>query len=336
MIKVAVDRDIPFLEERLHGKVELISLPDSEITPEAVKDADALLVRTRTRCGAPLLAGSRVRFVATATAGEDHIDRRWCEANGIEVVVSSGCNAPGVAQYALSALLRTGFRPGVHTLGVVGKGNVGSIVAAWARQLGISVIVSDPPRAGRGLADEDYLPLDRLLAASDAVTFHVPLLCEGPFPTLKMLSGRNAGLLKPHTVVINAARGGVIDEKAVLDRIGDAGRLIVDTWENEPLISLETLEKAFIATPHIAGYSLEGKQRATRIILEGLSRRFGLDIDLNGLAPRFVDDGAMTLSRLLDSFDPFPEMRRLKDALTASPRAFDTVRNTYRYRPEPL
>ena len=331
MIKVVIDKAIPFLEERLSGKVELTAVSSSEITKELVGDADALIVRTRTRCDASLLEGSGVRFVASATAGDDHIDREWCETAGIEVCVASGCNAPGVAQYTLASLLRSRFDPTTDTLGIVGKGNVGSIVASWARQLGISVVVSDPLRAQTGFADEDYLSLEEVLQRSRAVTFHVPLTSEGNYPTLRMLDSGNVGLLRPDAVVINAARGGVIDEKAVLSRLRQSGQLVVDTWENEPEISLGTLPEAFVATPHIAGYSLEGKQRGTSMVIEGLNRRFGLDIDTKGLAGRFDDKGDITASKILYSYDPFEDTKLLK----ANPEGFENLRNHYNYRREP-
>lgn len=331
MIKIVVDGAIPFLRERLEGKVELISLPSSEINADAVREVDALIVRTRTKINASLLAGSKVRFVATATAGADHIDTDWCEANGITVFTASGCNAPGVAQYVLASLLRSDFNPETGVLGIVGKGNVGSIVVSWARQLGISAVVSDPLRARKGLKDENYLPLEDLMKKSDAVTFHVPLTFKNDFPTYRMLNSENLSLLKRDAVVINASRGGVIEENAVLDRLRGNGQLVVDTWENEPKISLETLSEAFVATPHIAGYSLEGKQRATSMVIEGLNKYFDLNIEAGGLAGRFENQAGITRDKILDSYNPLEDTNLLKE----NPSAFEYIRNNYNYRREP-
>lgn len=331
MVRIVADKAIPFLEDRLPDNAEVLLLPSGEITPATVKDADALLVRTRTKCDAGLLAVSKVRLIATATAGTDHIDIPWCETNGIMVESAAGCNAPGVAQYTLSSLLRSGFDPSSETLGVVGIGNVGGIVTDWARRIGIRTVVSDPFRKLAGLKDERYLPLDELLKESDAVTFHVPLTTTGPFPTFQMLKEENIGIFNPNGIIINASRGGVISEKAVLSHLSPIGNVIVDTWEGEPQISLETLSRAVIATPHIAGYSLEGKQRATRMVLEALRRYLDLDVNVEGLAPVYEPSMSITREKILDSYNPLIDTMALKKA----PDSFEALRNHYNYRREP-
>lgn len=330
MIKVIADSAIPYLEGRLEKKVDLEILDPSEITKENIKNADALLVRTRTKCNADLLEGTNVRFVATATAGADHIDAKWCEKNGIFHSNAPGCNAPGVAQYVMASLLRSRFDTRNGTLGVVGKGNIGSIVTTWARNMGIEVVVCDPPRANAGHRDEDYLSLEELLRRSTAVTFHVQLKKEGDYPTFGMLNEKNISLLPHEAILINASRGGVIEEKAAISHLGANGQLIIDTWKGEPRIDKELLKKAFIATPHIAGYSLEGKQRATRMVLEQLNKFFGLDIDTSGLAPAYQVSEKIAPEAILDSYNPFSDMETLK----SSPDDFEWLRDHYNCRPE--
>ncbi|MDE6338115.1 MAG: 4-phosphoerythronate dehydrogenase, partial [Muribaculaceae bacterium] len=187
-MKFIVDNKIPFIKGRLEPLGEVVYADPFAFTPQLVKDADALIIRTRTHCDEALLDGSSVKLVATATIGTDQIDIPWCEANGITVENAAGCNAPGVAQYVWSSLLRNGFDPSRHTLGVVGKGNIGSIVADWGCRLGANVIVCDPPRQKAGHKDEDYLPLEEVLAKADAVTLHTPLTKEGDDSTYHLIS----------------------------------------------------------------------------------------------------------------------------------------------------
>ena len=195
-MKIIADKNIPFLTGRLPAS-ELIQLPAAGIDADAVRDADAIIVRTRTRCDSSLLCGSKVRMIATATIGTDHIDLAWCRANGIKVCNAPGCNAPGVALYVWSTILRNGFNPASDTLGVVGCGNVGSIVSEWGERLGARVIVCDPPRKEAGLTDREYLPMGDVLAQSDAVTLHTPLTHDGPHPTFHLINKESIRYLKP-------------------------------------------------------------------------------------------------------------------------------------------
>lgn len=346
-MKIVIDNAIPELETRLSSLkdsnqtacLEIVSLPGVKIDREVVRDADILATRTRTRCNASLLEGSSVRLVATATAGTDHIDIPWCESNGITVASAAGSNAPGVAQYILSALLRAGFNPATQTLGVVGKGHVGAIVTHSIRLLGGKVIISDPPRSKSGFSDEDYLELENVLEKCDAVTFHVPLTMTGEDNTFHLLNHTNAGLLRPGTIVANAARGGVVNEKTLLTLIEEKNvTAIVDTWENEPVINRELLEKAYIATPHIAGYSAEGKQRATHAVLTAIedfirvsTGKPGFWIDKRGLAGQFIMPDQISTQTILDSYNPLEDTALLRK----EPDSFESIRNRYNFRPEP-
>lgn len=336
---IVIDRNIPELEERIrsaHPEVELRALSRAEITREAVRDADALIVRTHTRCNASLLEGSRVRLVGTATIGTNHIDTKWCRENGIITVNAPGCNAPAVMQYVVCSLHAAGFDPSRHTLGVVGKGNIGSIVSEVYRNAGTRVLVCDPPRQEAGYADEDYLPLSELADRADALTFHVPLTREeeSAHPTRRLLTERHT--LHPQFIV-NASRGAVADPAVLLTR-REGQKLIIDTWpfEEEALEEPEryaarAVGNAFIATPHIAGYSLQGKQRATRSMIEALNEVFGLDISAEGLADYGFREALPSMEAVLASYDPMVDSALFK----SSPGALEALRDSYALRQEP-
>lgn len=335
-MKFIIDNKIPFIKGRLESFAETIYADPGEIDREMARDADALVVRTRTRCDGPLLAGTGVGMVVTATIGTDHIDLGWCRSNGVEVRNAAGCNAPGVAQYVWASLLRKGFDPRRATIGVVGLGNVGSIVADWGERLGCRVLACDPPREEAGFSDREYLPLETLLREADAVTLHTPLTRSGNHPTFHLIGERELELMKPEAILINSSRGPVADNAAWARRLGKGkGRAFVDVWEGEPAIHRPLLELAEIATPHIAGYSFEGKQRATRMALEALGSHFGFTPDISGLQGQyesptrpFSDSDIRLLS---DSYDPEADTL----ALRADPESFETLRSNYNYRKEP-
>lgn len=325
-MKIIADKNIPFLEGRL-PEAELILLPAPEIKADAVKDADALIVRTRTRCDAGLLEGSGVKLIATATIGTDHIDLAWCMANGIAVRYAPGCNAPGVALYVWSNLLRNGFDPASGTLGVIGCGNVGSIVAEWGERLGARVMVCDPLRKEAGLTDREYLPMEEVLAQSDAVTLHTPLTHDGAHPTFHLINADSLRRMKPDAIFINAARGEVADTGALIEAIGERRirRSVIDTWEGEPTINHRLLELADTATTHIAGYSREGKQRATRMALEAVADVLHTPVDITGLQGAYAPPRCLTPERIISSYDPSD----MTDALRSAPDSFEKIRNSY-------
>lgn len=328
--KIVIDADIPFIRGRLEPWADTLYVDQFGFTPENVADADAMIIRTRTRCNRDLLEGSAVKLIATATIGMDQFDLDWCRGAGIECVNAPGCNAPGVAQYVWSVLLRSGFDPKRMTLGVVGHGNVGSIVADWGRRLGARVLVSDPPKRDAGTLGCDDTPLDTILKEADAVTLHVPMTRSGEYPTHHLIGERELALMRPGARLVNAARGPVVDNAAWRKAVAEGRvRAFVDTWEGEPDLDRELLRLAEVATFHIAGYSTEGKQRATRMALEAVGRRFGWDIDLSGLAGEYVCP-ELTERKIIDSFDPTP----IDEALRADPAAFDTLRRDYVFRHE--
>ena len=356
--EVIIESHIPFVPEGfLAGAAHVRFLAPEAITPESVRDAAALIVRTRTRCDAALLEKSAVLFVATATIGTDHIDMPWCRSNGIKVVSAPGCNAPAVSQYVWSSIIR--LLPDTWreiTLGIVGLGHVGSIVADWGRRLGVRVIACDPPRrrdhGGWNAADpysagtEPFCTLDEIARQADVVTFHTPHVREGEFPTHHIAGKEFFDSLERCPLIINAARGPIIDTEAILSASAakKCSGSVVDCWEGEPAVSGDLLASALIATPHIAGYSVEGKRRATHTVLtalvEDLSRR-GLVSDADAAAamsqlppsPPAVPEGfRITPEAIVASYDPMADTALLRNSFT--PGRFEQLRNGYALRHE--
>jgi erythronate-4-phosphate dehydrogenase len=247
---------------------EVIVIPDRQIGPEHLKDADALIIRSKTKVTPELLAGSSVRFVGTATAGFEHIDFQGLEKSGIGWCAAPGCNADSVADYMTAALLSLHKLQGLElegkTIGIIGVGQVGSRVAERAEALGLRVLLNDPPRAAKE-GDQGFQTLEKVLAESDIVTLHVPLVLEKPWPTLKMADCRFFEQIKRGAVFVNASRGKVLDSDALLHAKanGIISHAVLDVWDPEPAIRADVLSIATIRTPHIAGHSLEGKLNGT-------------------------------------------------------------------------
>ena len=330
--RIIVDDNIPFIKGRLEPFADTVYADQFGFTPELVRDADAMVIRTRTRCDENLLKGSKVKIIATATIGMDQFDLGWCRDNGITCRNSPGCNAPGVAQYVWSALLRSGFDPERHTLGVVGCGNVGSIVADWGRRLGADVLVNDPPKAAAGASWPGLVELPELLREADAVTLHTPLTRDGEWPSFHLIGEAALALMKPGALLVNAARGPVADNAALRRAVASGHiRAVIDTWEGEPKLDKELLSLLKYGTFHIAGYSLEGKQRATRMVLEAIGEHFGFAPDLSGLEGPYKAPARISAKAILDSYNPISDTLQLK----ADPDAFDTLRANYSFRREP-
>lgn len=327
---IKIDDNIPYIQGRLENVADVEYLDQFGFTPETIKGADALIIRTRTLCNKELLQDSNVKVIATATIGTDQIDIPWCLENGIKVYNSPGCNAPGVAQYVWSSLLRKGFNPATQKLGVIGCGNVGSIVAEWGAKLGAEVWISDPPRQEAGYPG-NYHPLEEIMRECDAVTFHTPLTKSGSHPTYHLIGEKELELLKDGSIFVNAARGAVVDNDALLRRVKKGGiQTIIDTWEGEPALNEELLSLVDIGTFHIAGYSSEGKQRATRMVIESMEKEFGFEVDKSGLAPAYQPWHEVDAAGIIASYNPEID----SNALKASPKDFDTLRRNYNYRPE--
>lgn len=329
-LKIVADAHVPYLEA-LDTVADVKRLVPADITRDAVADADALIVRTRTRCDSALLSGSRVKFVGTATIGFDHIDRDWCASAGIVTANAPGCNAPAVAQYVFATLMRLVNRPlRSHTIGIVGVGHVGRIVERWARSMHMRVMLCDPPRQ-RAEGGDAWYTLDDIAREADIITFHTPLTRTGADATWHLASREFFASLRRAPIIINAARGSVADTQAWIEAIeaGICGKAVVDCWEGEPAIDRRLLSLAAIATPHIAGYSEAGKKRATVMTLDSMCRAFGLPCIDTGLDVPQVPE-TVTPSVVMHSYDPMAD----DAALRRAPGSFEALRDGYRLRPE--
>lgn len=324
-MKLIVENKIPHIAPLLAElPVEPLFLAPEAITRDAIIDAEGLIVRTRTRCDAALLDGTAVRFIATATIGTDHIDLDYCRRRGITVASAPGCNAPAVAQWVFAAL--AAVRPDAQTLGIVGCGHVGSIVERWGRAMGLRVLVNDPPRALRE-GPEGFCDLATIAREADVITFHTPLDAT----TRHLASREFFAALRRRPAIFNAARGAIVDTPALVEALdkGLAGAAAIDCWENEPNISAPLLERAAVATPHIAGYSRQGKMRASIMAADALRRYLGMAPTGAAESVHRVPD-TVSLAEAAASYDIAADTALLR-ARTAD---FEALRNGYSLREE--
>ena len=318
MIKqVVIDRGIPFLDGVFPPEIDVRFLSPEEITPQAVRCADALFVRTRTNINKELLSGSNVRFVATATIGFDHIDQDYCREAGIHWISCPGCNAQAVCDYVEEAITSIKSDKSELTVGVIGYGHVGKLVARMAEKRGYKVLLSDPP-LGIGLS------LEQLAPQCDVLTFHTPLTREGEYPTYHLCDANILRRCKPGTLIINAARGGVIDEQALLSQLSTLNSQLstaIDCWDGEPKLNQELLKKVNLASFHIAGYSIQGKMNASEMCLRAFCEFFSLPIlSINKKAVPLQGDSEKGW------------LLRITEQLKANPEQFEQFRKQYKLR----
>ncbi len=309
-LKIVADGGIRFVREYFSSIGEVKLVPGLDITPEIVRDADVLVVRTITPVNAELLAGSRVSFAATSTAGFDHLDLKYLHEHNIGFACGPGSNANSVAEYVVTVLLETagkgGFSLQDKSIGVIGVGNIGGNMARKAAGLGMKVYLNDPPLR-RQTGDTRYLPLEKLFDC-DFITLHTPLTREGTDKTFHLADEKFFKSLKPGCMFINTARGAVTDTTALKAAI-NAGKLkavVIDVWENEPDIDTELLGMVDIGTPHIAGYSLDGKLKAVVIVYIKACEHFGIEQEYT-----------------FESFLPEPDLPQLR--INGKGRADETV-----------
>lgn len=348
-MKILVDENMPYARELFSRTGDVVAVPGRPVPQAELDDADGLMVRSVTQVNAALLAGKPVKFVGTATAGTDHIDEDFLREQGIGFSAAPGCNAIAVVEYVFSALLllaeRDGFQLADRTVGIVGVGNVGGRLQTRLEALGIKTLLCDPPRADRG--DEgDFVSLATLVSEADILTFHTPLYKNGEYKTLHLADEALLMALKPDAILINACRGPVVDNTALLHVLQQRDDLsvVLDVWEPEPELSLALLDKVDIATAHIAGYTLEGKARGTTQVFEAWTQFIGqaqqVALDTLLPAPEF---GRISLHGELDQ----PTLKRLvhlvydvrrDDAplrkVAAIPGEFDRLRKHYQERRE--
>lgn len=329
-MKVVIDSAIPYIRGILEPFAEVLYLSGNAFTPTDVADADILIIRTRTRCDRVLLEGSSVKLVATATIGFDHIDLDFCAAHDIKVTTAAGCNAAGVLQWVAATLAKLsakqGWQPKEKTLGIIGVGNVGSLVEQYARAWGFRVLCCDPPRQER--EGGDFLPLEDVATKADIITFHTPLDAT----TYHMIDDGLISLMRPDTTIINASRGEVASTEALLRA---TQTLCIDVWEDEPAINRALLEKAFVATPHIAGYSAQGKANATSIVVAAASNLFGLPI-ANWYPTEVTPQERLpiTWEQMCATISAYCDLNAESATLRNNPEEFESLRNNYNYREE--
>lgn len=326
-MKIVCDAHIPFFVDAVqHGwpDVSIYPMKSEEINHSAIHDADVLVVRTRNKVDETLLRDSKVQLVCTATIGYDHIDTAYCESHGIRWISCPGCNAQAVCDYieeALEEVHATG------TIGIVGVGHVGSLVAKMAERRGLKVLLNDPPKkigvsldfsASKGLDSYGFIGQN-----CDIITFHTPLTKEGEYPTYHLCDEDFLSQCKPNALIINAARGGVVDEQALL-RSGHP--YILDTWENEPHIHQDVLQHALRASMHIAGYSVQGKRNASQMCLDAISNLFGLK--------RIEIPTSRNLENSIPGDSSPGWLSRISDTLKANPADFESLRKSYPLRGE--
>jgi len=348
-VKILVDENMPYARELFSRLGDVKAVPGRPIPLAELDDADALMVRSVTKVNETLLSGKSVKFVGTATAGTDHVDDAWLAQAGIGFSAAPGCNAIAVVEYVFSSLLMLGERDGFalkdRTVGIVGVGNVGGRLQKRLEALGIRTLLCDPPRADRG--DEgDFRTLDELVEQADVITFHTPLFKDGPYKSLHLADEAFIRRLKPGTILINACRGPVVDNAALLTCL-EAGQdlsVVLDVWEPEPDLNVTLLNHVDVATAHIAGYTLEGKARGTTQVFEAYSAFIGQaqQVSLDSLLPapefgRITLHGPLDESSLKRLVHLVYDVRR-DDALLRKvagiPGEFDKLRKNYLERRE--
>lgn len=346
-MKIVADKNIPFLKGVAEAYGEVVYLAGADFSKEAIKDADALIVRTVTHFDKELLENSNVKLICTATIGYDHIDTEYCDSHGIKWTNAPGCNSGSVEQYIASVLIvmaqRKGFFLKDKTIGIVGVGNVGKKVALVCEALGMRVLKNDPPREsieGRG----EFVSLDVIKNEADIITFHTPLIREGNNATYHLANDLFFDSLGKTPLIINAARGGIIDTGAIKEALtnGLISGAIIDCWEKEPAIDLDYMNMADIATPHIAGYSADGKGNATRMSLESIADFWSLSKEpINEIVIPQVENPVIDWSILegnklekaiLMTYNPIEDHNRLIN----QPSDFSSLRGNYPLRREYL
>lgn len=340
-MKIVADKHIPFLEGVFEPYADVVYIDGRQINHDDVVDADALIIRTRTKCNADLLDGTKVKLISTATIGTDHIDLDYCARHGIEVHNAEGCNAGGVMQYVFSALYGVAARKNIKldgaNFGIIGVGHVGSKVEHMARYLGFNVLRCDPPRAAAE-GEEGFCSLEYLLANSQIVTMHTPL----DDTTRGMADEEFFMLMQPGAIFINASRGEVMNEDALKAAYPKLGAAIIDTWNNEPDVDEDLIELVDVATPHIAGYSFQGKQNGTASAVQSVAHHFGIEELYDYYPENDIPDHEPKLLDLKDkkqgeiaavfqyNYPIFTDDFRFR----MEPGNFEKMRSNYQYRRE--
>ncbi|QCJ69706.1 4-phosphoerythronate dehydrogenase PdxB [Providencia heimbachae] len=348
-MKILVDENMPYAQTLFSELGEVKAIPGRPIPTQELIDADALMVRSITKVNRSLLDNTEVKFVGTATAGFDHVDTQWLSEANIGFSSAPGCNAIAVVEYVFSALLllaeRDNFDLRDKTIGIIGVGNVGGRLFNRLSAWGVKTVLCDPPRAAKG-DKENFVPLDAVLEQADILTFHTPLNTTGEYKTLHLMDESRLSHLREGTILINASRGEVVDNQALLGLLKQGKKLsvILDVWEPEPNLETELLDRIDIGTPHIAGYTLEGKARGTTQVYEAYCQFLGKtsQVSLSSLLPKpdissITLNGKLTQQQLKRLVHLVYDVRRDDAALRAVatvPGEFDKLRKHYQERRE--
>ena len=345
-MKIVADDKIPFLKGILEPYAEVVYLPGNQISRLDIIDADAVLTRSVTKCNSRLLEGTSVKLIASATIGDDHIDKEFCSSQGISITTAKGCNAKAVSQYVFTALFALGEKFSLDiinmTIGIIGVGNIGSLVEKTALSLGMNVMLNDPPRTEKEGA-ESFVTLNMIQKEADIITLHVPLSLSGKNRTDHLLDRSFFDSLEKPVILINTSRGQVINTRTLKTALidGNVGLSVLDVWENEPAIDPALLNAVNIGTPHIAGYSMEGKANATAMVVKSVSSFFNLGIDkwypelpADEKALK-VDGKGLSEEQVLQflikgTYDIWQDDRMLRENV----RDFEKLRNDYTFRRE--
>lgn len=333
--RIIVDRNIPYIAGALEPYAEVQYLDGQSITHASCQSADGLLIRTRTACNGELLEGTPVRFIGSATVGTDHIDTAYCTAHGITYTHAPGCNAWAVVQWVVSALMYIEKHASrslyMSTVGIVGAGAIGQRLAEVLTLFNVRCLRNDPPLEEQGATG--LVSLDRIGREADIITIHTPLTSAGKYPTAHLIGNRFLHRLNKRPIIINAARGGIVDEYELLEALAykRIRGYVLDTYETEPDLPCELIENALLCTPHIAGYSLEGKANATAQVLGAAASFFGFPppplMGLDATSKRRVI-GGYSLSDLAGNYDIHADAK----ALRLQPQRFESLRNSSPYR----
>ncbi len=346
-MKIVIDDKIPYIKGVFEPFAEVRYLPGAAITPEDVKNADALITRTRTQCDKNLLEGSSVKFIATATIGYDHIDTEWCRKANIQWTNAPGCNSSSVEQYVIAAILHLAQKRNIilkgKTIGVIGVGNVGTKVARVSKLLGMNVLLNDPPRERKEQSDQ-FVSLEQIKEEANIISLHVPLQRVGPDKTYHLIDRKFLAELKNKPLLLNTCRGEVTETTALQEAItqGEISGAVIDCWEHEPTPDPVLLKLADITTPHIAGYSRDGKANGTTQCVQSISQFFHLGLDKwkavipeHPTNPLIVTDRNGTIQQQITQavLATYPIWKD-SDRLTLSPESFEKQRGDYPVRRE--
>ncbi|MCD4744721.1 MAG: 4-phosphoerythronate dehydrogenase [Bacteroidales bacterium] len=347
-MKIVADDKIPYLKGILEPYADIVYLPANNITNKKIADADALIIRSITICDSELLDNTNIRFIASATIGNDHIDKEYCKLKNISWENAQACNSSSVTQYIASALLyiekHYKFTLSYKTIGIIGVGNIGSKVAGLAKNLGLNVLLNDPPRV-RNEGVKGFVSIEQILAESDIISLHVPLNYTGIDKTYHLVNKNFINDIRKKVFLLNSSRGSVVDNK-ILKLALKSGKLagaVLDVWENEPDLDIELLDLVNIGTPHIAGYSSEGKANGTSMSVQAISRFF--NFGLNEWCPQIISEqkksvitidcsGKTDRDILFEAVTATYNIQEDDNRLRNSPETFEKQRDNYTLRRE--